>query len=167
MGEEYPHSDQIQVVMLLMFTSVWALDSFLLKSSTHLALFVPLPLRLLIAGFSVALGLIFIDRSHKLVIEGTYDKPTLIDTSVYSLVRHPMYLGILLLYFGFFSSTVSIVSLGLWIGIFIIYDKMAAYEEQDLFRIFGEDYIDYKHRVPRWIPRKFSTKTRKVDPTIA
>jgi protein-S-isoprenylcysteine O-methyltransferase Ste14 len=154
-GEEYPNSDQIQVVLLLLFLTVWALDSFLLKASTLPARFVPLPLRLLIAGALIFLGLLYVKRSHNLVIDEKYDEPTLIETGVYSSVRHPMYLGILLLYFGLSASTLSIISFGLWLGIFAMYDRMAAYEEQDLMRIFDVEYIDYKRRVPRWFPRIF------------
>ena len=154
-GEEYPHSDQIQVALLLLFLAVWALDSFLLRASTQPADFVPLALRLPIAGALICLGLLFVKRSHDLVIDETYDEPTLVDTGVYSSVRHPMYLGILLLYLGLSTSTLSIISFCLWLGIFAMYDRMAAYEEQDLIRIFNGEYIDYKRRVPRWFPRIF------------
>jgi protein-S-isoprenylcysteine O-methyltransferase Ste14 len=48
-----------------------------------------------------------------------------------------------------------LISLGLWAGIFLIYNRMAAYEERDLIRIFGREYEDYMRRVPRWFPRLF------------
>lgn len=160
-GEEYPHSDQIQVALLLLFLAVWALDSFLLRASTQPAGFVPLVLRLPIAAALIYLGLLFVKRSHELVIDETYDEPTLVDTGVYSRVRHPMYLGVLLLYLGLSLSTLSMISLGLWLGIFAAYDRMAAYEEQDLMRIFDEDYADYKRLVPRWVPRSFNAGPRE------
>jgi len=103
-GEEYPHSGQIPVALLILFLAVWALDSFLLGASTQPAEFVPLALRLPIAGALIYLGLLFMKRSR----------------DVYSLVRHPMYLGILLLYLGLASSTLSMISLGLWLGIFAV-----------------------------------------------
>lgn len=160
-GEEYPKSDEIQVALLLLFLAVWALDSFLLRASTQPAEFVPLALRLPIAGALICLGLLFVKRSHELVIDETYDEPTLVDTGVYSRVRHPMYLGIILLYLGLSLSTLSIISLGLWLGIFAAYDRMAAYEEQDLIRVFDEDYVDYKRRVPRWVPRSFNAEPKE------
>ncbi len=155
-GEEYPHSDRIQIALLLLFLAVWALDSFLLRASTQPAEFVPLTLRLPIGGALICLGLLFVKRSHDLVIDEKYDEPTLVDTGVYSCVRHPMYLGVLLLYLGLASSTMSMISLGLWLGIFSAYDRMAAYEERDLIRVFSDDYSDYMRRVPRWIPRFFN-----------
>ncbi|MCW3978876.1 MAG: isoprenylcysteine carboxylmethyltransferase family protein [Candidatus Bathyarchaeota archaeon] len=160
-GEEYPHSDQIQIALLLLFLAVWAVDSFLLRASTQPAEFVPLALRLPMGGALIYLGLLFVKRSHDLVIDEEYDEPTLVDTGVYSRVRHPMYLGVLLLYLGLASSTLSMISLGLWLGIFAAYDGMAAYEEQDLIRIFDEDYADYKRRVPRWIPWSFNAEPKE------
>ena len=155
-GEEYPHSDKIQIALLLLFLTVWVLDSFLLKASTQPAEFVPISLRLPIAGVLMFVGFLFVKRSHDLVIDEEYDEPTLVDTGVYSRVRHPMYLGILLLHLGLASSTLSMISLGLWLGIFSAYDRMAAYEERDLIRVFGDDYSGYMRRVPRWIPRFFN-----------
>ncbi len=160
LGEEYPHSDQIQIVLLLLFIAGWVMDSLVLKFSTRLADVVPLTLRLLIAGVFVACGLLLIARSHRLVLDDVRDEPVLVDSGVYSLVRHPMYFGILLVYLGLLSSTLSIVSFGLWMGIFLIYDRMATYEERDLIHILGADYVEYQRRVPKWIPVKLSTKTR-------
>ncbi len=162
-GEEYPHSGRIPVALLLLFLAVWALDSFLLRASTQPAEFVPLFLRLPISGALVYLGLLFMKRSHDLVANEEYDEPTLVDTGVYSRVRHPMYLGILLLYLGLASSTLSMISLGLWLGIFAAYDWMADCEEQILIRVFDGDYIDYKHRVPRWIPRSFKAEPKESE----
>jgi hypothetical protein len=44
---------------------------------------------------------------------------------------------------------------------------MADYEEQILIRVFDGDYIDYKRRVPRWIPRSYdmgSSESKTLDP---
>jgi protein-S-isoprenylcysteine O-methyltransferase Ste14 len=32
-------------------------------------------------------------------------------------------------------------------------DKMATYEEKDLIRILGKEYIAYQKRVPKWCPK--------------
>lgn len=154
-GEEYPKSDQIQIILLTLFLAAWSLDSFLLKASTYPARLLPLYLRLIVSVVLIFTGLLLVKRSHNLVIDEVYERPTLIDADVYDLVRHPMYLGILLVYLGLSSSTLSLISLGLWAGIFLIYNRMAAYEEKDLIRIFGREYEDYMRRVPRWFPRLF------------
>ena len=67
-------------------------------------------------------------------------------TGVYAHVRHPMYLGSMLFLLGFFLTTLSLLSLLMWAGLFIFLDRMATYEERDLYRIVGERYLHYKRR---------------------
>ena len=139
--------------MLILFFVVWGIDSlsFLIFSySTVLVGVFSSPLLLLPAGLFIGFGLYLIENSHKAVFGKIADKPGLIDSGVYAWVRHPMYLGILLFCLGFLFITLSLLSLGIWIVFFIIYDKMATYEEKDLVRILGNEYIDYQNRVPKW-----------------
>jgi len=75
-----------------------------------------------------------------------------IDNGVFSLVRHPMYLGSLLVYLSLVIATLSAASLVLFLVVFVLYDVLASYEETDLLRIFGEDYEEYRRRVRKWIP---------------
>ncbi|MDH5440123.1 MAG: isoprenylcysteine carboxylmethyltransferase family protein [Candidatus Bathyarchaeota archaeon] len=81
------------------------------------------------------------------------DQPRLADWSVYSWVRHPTYLGVLVFCLGFFLAAPSLLSLGVWLGFYILYDEMATYEEKDLVRILGDEYAAYQKRVPKWFPR--------------
>jgi len=64
-----------------------------------------------------------------------------------------MYLGILLFCLGLFFISPSLLSFGVWLAFFILYDKMATYEQKDLIRILGEEYIVYQKRVSKWFPR--------------
>ena len=156
LGSEHPHCDQIQLIMIILFFVVWAIDSlsfFVFKYSTVLVGLFSLPVLLLPAVLSLGFGLYLIARSHKAVFGEITDQPRLIDSGVYSRVRHPMYLGILLLCLGFFFISPSLLSYGVWLAFFILYDKMATYEEKDLIRILGEEYVAYEKRVPKWLPR--------------
>jgi len=54
---------------------------------------------------------------------------------------------------GFFLALPSSLSLAVWIVFFILYDKMASYEEVDLVQILGEKYIAYQERAPKWFPK--------------
>ena len=153
LGEELPHGDQMQVLLLILFLSVWIADSFIWHLSTFLAAFVPLVVRLALAGVSLGLGFLLMGFSHKAIFRERRDFLEIIDTGVYAWVRHPMYLGSLLVYAGFFLSTLSLVSLGVGIGIFALYDKMATYEENNLTERFGSAYVAYKQRVAKWFPK--------------
>ena len=156
MGEEYPGSDPMHVVFLVVYFAVWVVDSFLWSFSVFPADHVPWQLRLVLALTFIALGGWMIVASHRMVFKG--GEPGLCDVGVYSLVQHPMYLGILLLYLGVWAFTVSLATLAVWFGILYAYNVFAAYEEEDLVRVFGERYVEYRRRVPRWFPRRLSMK---------
>lgn len=155
LGSEYPHCDEIQLVMLILFFVVWGADSLsflIFKYSTVLVGLVFLPVLFLPAVVSLGFGLYLIAKSHKAVFGEITDKLKLIYSGVYSWVRHPMYLGILLFCLGFFFISLSLLSLGALLAFFIMYDKMSTYEENDLIRILGQEYIDYQRRVSKWFP---------------
>ncbi len=74
----------------------------------------------------------------------------LVDTGIYSVVRHPQYLGGILALFLttllFYPHWLFVV-LGVPGSIIIYYSTM--WEEKRLIRQFGDDYIAYMKRVPR------------------
>jgi protein-S-isoprenylcysteine O-methyltransferase Ste14 len=34
-----------------------------------------------------------------------------------------------------------------------MYTPMVKYEEEELEKVFGQEYLEYKEKVPRWLPR--------------
>jgi methanethiol S-methyltransferase len=70
--------------------------------------------------------------------------------SLYKLIRHPLYLGILL---GVWSTpSMSIGHLVLAVGFSVYIFIGMHFEEQDMIRIFGEKYIQYKNKTAMIIP---------------
>lgn len=155
LGSEHPCCDSIQLVMLILYFAVWGIDSvsyFLFRVSTVSIDLTSFPLLLLPAILSLSFGIYLALKSHEAVFGETFGQLNLIDSGVYSWVRHPMYLGILLSCLGFFFISPSLLSFGVWLAFFILYDKMATYEEKDLICILGEEYTAYQKRVPKWFP---------------
>jgi len=148
---EHPLGDKGQVVLFLLFMLVWVLDSFALRFSVVLAGYVPLYVRLAWTAAVAAAGLILINAGHK-VLEDT-DVPHLLTTGAFGRVRHPLYLGSMLLFTAVWGSTLSLAALIVLAIIFVFYNHIAAYEEKKLVEKFGEAYIQYKKKVPRWIPK--------------
>lgn len=146
---EHPLGDRGQVVLFLIFMFVWVLDSFFFRFSVMLAVYVPLYLRLVWTAVIAAAGLILINAGHK-VLEET-DVPHLLTTGAFGRVRHPLYLGCMLLFAAIWSSTLSFAALIVLVVIFVFYNYIAAYEEKKLEEKFGEAYMQYKKKVPRWI----------------
>ena len=77
----------------------------------------------------------------------------LVARGLYRFVRNPMYVGVLLALFGeawlFRSGALLVyaVTAFTWQHLFVV-----LYEEPALKRKFGESYLDYLVRTPRWIP---------------
>jgi len=156
MGEEYPGTDTIHVIIFVIYMAVFIADSFLLRLTIFSAQSVVWQLGLVAGCALVGVGLWLIIASHRMVFDEAGEEPELSVEGVYSMMRHPMYLGILLLYLGLFAFSLSLALLAMWLGIFAVFNRFAAYEEEDLIRVFGERYSEYMRGVPRWLPRKFA-----------
>ena len=78
----------------------------------------------------------------------------LVVTGLYRYVRNPMYTAVSSLIIGqgllFASPRLLAYGLIVWISFFAF---VLLYEEPALRRKFGDDYAQYRARVPRWIPR--------------
>jgi protein-S-isoprenylcysteine O-methyltransferase Ste14 len=159
LGSEHPLCDRIQLIMLVLFLVVWGIDSLsfiFFRYSTVLVNVISFPALVLPSFVSLGFGLYLVAKSHKAVFGEAHVQPKLLDSGVYSWVRHPMYLGILLLCLAFFFASSSLLSLGILVVFFIFYNKMAAYEEKSLTQMLGEEYVAYQKRVPKWFPKLFS-----------
>jgi len=80
-------------------------------------------------------------------------KRELVTTGIYGYVRHPQYLGILLLTLGMNIQWPTIASLLLWPLLVILYYRLAKKEEKEMEKRIGEEYREYKQKVPMLIPR--------------
>jgi len=148
---ELPHAHLLQVLYLILFSTLWLLDSFIFSFSIFLATLIPLVIRLILAISVLALGFSMISLGHWLLFNKKL--PGLISTGIFAHVRHPMYLGYILAYLGCIVGTMSLFSIIPWLLITHLYAKMGNYEEQKLEQKFGEEYLEYTRKVPKWIPR--------------
>lgn len=154
-GEEHPLCDSIQLAMLVLYFAVWSLDvlSHLLgRSSTVVSGVIPVPALAIPAVIAWGLGVYLALKSHQSVFGREAGQGVLIDSGVYSRVRHPMYLGTMVFCSGFLFIMISVLSLGVLAALFIFYNEMATYEERELTRTLGREYDEYKARVPKWRP---------------
>jgi protein-S-isoprenylcysteine O-methyltransferase Ste14 len=152
LGAEHPINDKVQPVFLVVYLGVWGLDSFVFHFSTVFTEVIPILVRLVLGALSFLVGIYLVAKSEAAIF-GRTGEPKFITSGVYAWVRHPMYLGSMLVLLGFFFTTLSLLSLLMWIGLFLFYDGMATYEERDLIRILGEQYLNYQKPVPKWFIR--------------
>jgi protein-S-isoprenylcysteine O-methyltransferase Ste14 len=139
----------LQGTMPIVFLIVWILDSFFLHISTFLSEDIGIVIRITLAIPFPLLAYFLMNRSHKMVFG---EHAELIDTGIYGRLRHPMYLGSLMIYVFFILLTLSILAFLIWVAIFLVYDRLAAYEERILLEDLGEEYAGYMKHVHRWVP---------------
>ncbi len=73
----------------------------------------------------------------------------------YKFVRHPMYIGWLMAFWATPTMTVAHLLFALGITAYIL--AAIYFEERDLVRFLGQDYVDYRENVPMLIPRVTSS----------
>jgi protein-S-isoprenylcysteine O-methyltransferase Ste14 len=80
-------------------------------------------------------------------------KDRLVTTGIYAQIRHPQYLGFLLITggIGFLWPTFSTVLM--WPILVFLYYRLAKEEETKMEEKFGGEYREYKEAVPRFLPR--------------
>lgn len=77
----------------------------------------------------------------------------ILNTGIYSTVRHPQYFGWILAHFGIsilLSVWYSMLFTPVLIALIYLISKK---EESELVKEFGKEYVDYKKKVPMLIPR--------------
>ncbi len=149
---EYIHGDMGQLVLLFVFIAVWALDSFHLGYTLIPAALFPLWVRGPLAAALIIIALWLARAGLNMVFGEVRKEPHVITRGVFSIVRHPVYLGAILIYAGFVALTLSLLSLIVWLVIVGFYFVISRLEEAILLRRFGREYTKYQERVPMLFP---------------
>lgn len=155
LGAEHPQWDRIQIVLIGSFLIAMIFDHWSLISFGYPSIMdriFHLPALLVPSILLIVIGIYLVKESHGAVF-GKAGTPELLDSGVYSLVRHPMYLGGLMILLGFLFLNLSIIALLIWAVYAFSCDWMATYEENDLIRRVGKEYERYRERVPKWLPK--------------
>lgn len=71
----------------------------------------------------------------------------------YSYVRHPQYVGFILVMFGFLVQWPTLLTLAMFPVLTAMYVKLAKSEEREAMAEFGDTYTAYAANVPAFIPR--------------
>lgn len=74
-------------------------------------------------------------------------------TGPYARMRHPQYVGFVLIMFGFLLQWPTILTLAMFPVLVVMYGYLAKREEVDMMAEFGKEYRDYAARTPRFLPR--------------
>jgi protein-S-isoprenylcysteine O-methyltransferase Ste14 len=103
---------------------------------------------------SYAWCLVFHFRTYASSVRISFSPPHLVKSGPYRFSRNPMYVSGLFTWLGwtifYGSPAVLIVLMLLW---FVFSFRVIPHEEQMLEELFGEEFLEYKHSVRKWIGR--------------
>jgi protein-S-isoprenylcysteine O-methyltransferase Ste14 len=97
-------------------------------------------------------GFLLISAAWK-VLYDAQQRRELAVTGPYSYVRHPQYVGFILIMFGFLLQWPTILTLAMFPVLVWMYVHLAHVEEREAIAEFGDAYQGYARRVPGFIPR--------------
>ena len=121
------------------------------------------PRRWIVGGVIIAIGewirLAGVAAAGTVTRRRSRNVQRLVTYGIFAWVRNPLYVGNFLVWMGF-----AVISGVLWflpvaaVLFAIEYTLIVRYEEGVLESIFGEEYLAYKRRTPRWFPRPPAVK---------
>jgi len=152
---ELPNAHIYHAILPVVFVIVWILDSNIFRISTFLNDHVLFEIRLILFILVFVIALTFIFLSHQALFKSHQPSNSLITTGILGYVRNPMYLGILLIYIAFIFLSISLISIAVFVVISLVYNWMVNFEEKILENLFGNKFLEYKAKVPKWIPNPF------------
>ena len=83
---------------------------------------------------------------------------TLVTDGIYAHIRHPQYLGIILIMSGWLLHWPTLLTLLIYPILVGIYCRLSIREEKALEEAFGPEYTRYKAQTPRFLPRLMTRK---------
>ena len=88
---------------------------------------------------------------------------TVATTGPYARVRHPQYIGFVIIMFGFLLQWPTLVTLLMFPILVTMYALLARREERESIAQFGDAYRQYMQDVPAFFPRLFRNSGTSVD----
>ena len=142
-----------QIVLACLFMGAWIGDLSFFQYTTFLNRYVPSAVRIPVGAVILALSGYLAINGLSTVFGKEREEPVVIREGVFKLVRHPVYLGEILLYLGLLILSISLAAAAVWIIAIGFLHYISRYEEKMLVARFGEEYEQYMKEVPMWIPR--------------
>ena len=95
-------------------------------------------------------------KEHRQAHSRAEEVGRIVTTGIYSKVRHPGYLGLILSYLGASLCFQSLVPILIAVALSALLVLTALKEEECLLKRFGKEYEEYMRRVPwRFVPKLF------------
>lgn len=100
----------------------------------------------------IAFGFLLLAASWKVLYDAQRDR-RLATTGPYAYVRHPQYVGFILIMLGFLLQWPTLLTLLMFPVLVVMYVRLARQEEQSVRARFGNEWDLYEARTPGFLPR--------------
>lgn len=97
----------------------------------------------------IFLGLFLMSKGWSMIHASSGE---LVTGGIYKYVRHPQYLGLIILTVGLLIQWPTIITLAMWPVLVLMYYRLARREEMEALEAFREKYVEYKLRTPMFLP---------------
>ena len=113
-----------------------------------------------ISNWLILGGMIFLAVSWRHLYRAQRNN-TVATSGPYALVRHPQYIAFITVLLGFLLQWPTILTLGMFPVLLLMYAKLARLEEQEALKQFGDEYTRYAANTPRFFPRLMARRIAK------
>ena len=96
-------------------------------------------------------GFLLISAGWKL-LHAAQQEHKLATRGIYARMRHPQYVGFILVMFGFLLQWPTLLTLAMFPVLVVMYVRLARHEERDALREYGDEYRRYMTQVPGFFP---------------
>jgi len=118
----------------------------------------------LISTVLIFAGFWLLARAWK-VLYAAQRSGTLANTGAYARIRHPQYVGFVLIMLGFLFQWPTLVTLVMFPLLMFMYWRLALREERDALTEFGDEYLNYMREVPAFLPIAANRGNDQQGPT--
>ena len=150
---EYRWGDVGQIILFIIFIIGMVSDLFFIKVSSSWQDVIPWYVSVIIFITLIFISGYLAQSGLKKVFKEERKELEVISSGVFGVVRHPIYLGSILIFLSFTVLSLSIIALIIWFVIIIFYYCLCRYEEKLLIGKLGKKYRDYMKEIPMLIPR--------------
>jgi len=109
----------------------------------------------------IAFGFLILAASWKILYDAQRDR-RLATTGPYAYVRHPQYVGFILIMLGFLLQWPTFLTLLMFPILVVMYVRLAQQEERSVRARFGNEWDLYEARTPGFLPRPWALRPGAV-----